>query len=417
MDLPVDVRALLRALEAGGYAAWVVGGCVRDMLMGRTPSDWDVCTDALTGQVAACFPGHAVLPTGEKHGTVTVVLHHQPYEVTTFRTEGAYSDGRHPDTVRFVPGLREDLSRRDFTVNAMAYHPDRGLVDPFGGRADIAAHLVRCVGKPTLRFGEDALRVLRALRFAAVLGFALDAATADAVRALHPRLALVAAERLRAELDKLLCGPAAPDVLLTYPDALVSLLPTDAPDWRARVAALARLPREAALPLRLAALWAGLPAARAQETLARLKYDNRTQRRTLTPLAHWGMPLPSQRPALRRAVRGLGADAVRDLLALRLAFAMGDACAGAAADEAERAAALLQELLASGACCTRAQLAVRGDDLLVMGVPPGPGVGRALDALLDEVIEERLPNARGALLAWLQKTAEKQKSPVRHGGG
>lgn len=198
--IPQDVALILRLLRQAGHLAYVVGGCVRDALLGRTPKDWDICTSATPEEMQRIFSGYHVVETGLKHGTLTVVLHHVPYEVTTFRVEEGYADHRHPDQVRFVHNVREDLARRDFTVNAMAWSPEEGLVDAFGGREDLRAEIIRCVGDPYTRFGEDALRILRALRFASTYAFQIDGDTAAAIHALHPTLCHVAAERIRVEL-------------------------------------------------------------------------------------------------------------------------------------------------------------------------------------------------------------------------
>ena len=209
MKLTLDpgAAALLNALHAAGYAAYAVGGCVRDSLLGRTAHDWDLCTSALPQQVMELFGAERCIPTGLQHGTVTIKYGGQLYETTTFRTEGSYTDGRHPDAVQFVPDVREDLARRDFTINAMAYNEAEGLVDPFGGQKDLQNGLLRAVGEPQQRFTEDALRILRLYRFAARFGFALDAATARAARQLAPHLDCISAERIQEELAKLLAAP------------------------------------------------------------------------------------------------------------------------------------------------------------------------------------------------------------------
>ena len=209
MKLTLDpgAAALLDTLHAAGYAAYAVGGCVRDSLLGRTAHDWDLCTSALPQQVIELFGTEQCIPTGLQHGTVTIKYGGQLYETTTFRTEGSYTDGRHPDAVQFVPDVREDLARRDFTINAMAYNEAEGLVDPFGGQKDLQNGLLRAVGEPQQRFTEDALRILRLYRFAARFGFVLDAATARAARQLAPHLDCISAERIQEELAKLLIAP------------------------------------------------------------------------------------------------------------------------------------------------------------------------------------------------------------------
>ena len=206
--LPEPVAWLLGQLRAAGHDAYIVGGCVRDSLLGRIPGDWDICTAARPEQTQAVFAGQKLILTGLKHGTVAVVLRGKPYEITTFRVDGGYADHRHPDAVRFVPRVEDDLARRDFTVNAMAWAPRRGLVDCFGGRADLAAGVIRCVGNPDARFREDALRMLRAVRFAAKLGCTIQPDTRAAILRNAGRTALVSGERIKGELEKILVSPA-----------------------------------------------------------------------------------------------------------------------------------------------------------------------------------------------------------------
>ena len=224
-SLPDPVYRLLDHLSRAGFSAYVVGGCVRDSLLGLQPHDWDICTSATPDQMKQVFRGFHTVETGLKHGTMTVVVDHKPYEVTTFRVDGNYSDHRHPDSVRFVDNLTQDLARRDFTVNAMAFSPASGLADPFNGQQDLSAGLIRCVGIPEQRFDEDALRVLRALRFASVYDFTIEPATASALRKMSPDLKRVAGERVREELLKLLCGKAAGRILREFPEVLAVIVP------------------------------------------------------------------------------------------------------------------------------------------------------------------------------------------------
>ena len=219
-----EVDAVLARLEDAGHAAYAVGGCVRDLLRGAVPHDWDVTTSARPEEVMALFPGRCI-PTGLPHGTVTVRENHQSIEVTTFRADGPYDDGRHPRSVTFSTRIEDDLARRDFTVNAMALDRRGTLVDVFGGREDLARGVIRCVGEPDRRFGEDALRVMRALRFAACFGFSIGEETARGLRRSAPGLRRIAAERLREEMTKLLCGDGAAAVLLAYPEVIGVFLP------------------------------------------------------------------------------------------------------------------------------------------------------------------------------------------------
>ena len=276
MKLTLDpgAAALLDALHAAGYAAYAVGGCVRDSLLGRTAHDWDLCTSALPQQVMELFGTEQCIPTGLQHGTVTIKYGGQLYETTTFRTEGSYTDGRHPDEVQFVPDVREDLARRDFTINAMAYNEAEGLVDPFGGQADLQNGLLRAVGEPQQRFTEDALRILRLYRFAARFGFALDAATARAARQLAPHLDCISAERIQEELAKLLAAPQ-PGAYLE-PAVLAVVLPELTPEsLTAAKSVVDSCPAgEENLPVRWAALLGALGETDTRRVLKRLRCSN-----------------------------------------------------------------------------------------------------------------------------------------------
>ena len=276
MKLTLDpgAAALLDALHAAGYAAYAVGGCVRDSLLGRTAHDWDLCTSALPQQVMELFGTEQCIPTGLQHGTVTIKYGGQLYETTTFRTEGSYTDGRHPDAVQFVPDVREDLARRDFTINAMAYNAAEGLVDPFGGQKDLQNGLLRAVGEPQQRFTEDALRILRLYRFAARFGFALDAATARAARQLAPHLDCISAERIQEELAKLLAAPQ-PGAYLE-PAVLAVVLPelTPAALEAAKPVVDACPAGEENLPVRWAALLGALGETDTRRVLKRLRCSN-----------------------------------------------------------------------------------------------------------------------------------------------
>ncbi|MDR1713226.1 MAG: CCA tRNA nucleotidyltransferase, partial [Coriobacteriales bacterium] len=229
MDIPAGIRQTLDSLEAAGYEACVVGGCVRDHLLGVVPHDWDIATSATPPQVAEALAGARLIPTGIAHGTWTLLLPDLPVEITSYRADGPYLDNRHPQEVRYAPSLQEDLARRDFTLNAIAYHPQRGFSDPFGGRDDISAQLLRAVGQPQLRLSEDALRIMRALRFAATIGFAIEDQLAQALHEQRQLLANIAVERLSAELIRMLPGANILPVLLEYPDVLAVFIPEIAP--------------------------------------------------------------------------------------------------------------------------------------------------------------------------------------------
>ena len=402
MKLTLDpgAAALLDALHAAGYAAYAVGGCVRDSLLGRTAHDWDLCTSALPQQVMELFGTEQCIPTGLQHGTVTIKYGGQLYETTTFRTEGSYTDGRHPDEVRFVPDVREDLARRDFTINAMAYNAAEGLVDPFGGQKDLQNGLLRAVGEPQQRFTEDALRILRLYRFAARFGFTLDAATARAARQLAPHLDCISAERIQEELAKLLVAPQ-PGAYLE-PAVLAVVLPelTPAALEAAKPVVDACPAGEQALPVRLAALLLSLGEDGIRRTLKRLRCSNALieEAAVLVRETVPGVPV-SLNIYARRLLGKYNLCTVQRIAALGTALQPERAADFAALSE------LAEQLDADGVCCRVSQLAVNGRDLMAAGVPAGPGIRKVLEALLDGVIREEYPNERQALLAAVQQLA------------
>ncbi len=436
MKLTLDpgAAALLDALHAAGYAAYAVGGCVRDSLLGRTAHDWDLCTSALPQQVMELFGAEQCIPTGLQHGTVTIKYGGQLYETTTFRTEGSYTDGRHPDEVQFVPDVREDLARRDFTINAMAYNEAEGLVDPFGGQKDLQNGLLRAVGEPQQRFTEDALRILRLYRFAARFGFALDTATARAARQLAPHLDCISAERIQEELAKLLAAPQ-PGAYLE-PAVLAVVLPelTPAALEAAKPVVDACPAGEKNLPVRWAALLGALGEADTRRVLKRLRCSNACIEETAVLvretagegvcgsflLGHesghsiarptaCGSRVPPQRTVLGETLAHAGEVAIRRLLGRYGLCTVERLCALCAAlhpqnaPDCALAAQRARQLEADGVCCRVSQLAVNGRDLMAAGIPAGPALRRVLEALLDGVIRAEYPNEKPALLTAAQK--------------
>ena len=397
ISFPLDpgAAALLTRLHAAGHAAYAVGGCVRDSLLGQTPHDWDLCTSATPEQVLELFGEAHCIPTGLQHGTVTVKHGGELYEITTFRTEGAYSDGRHPDHVAFVPDVKEDLARRDFTINAMAYNAEEGLIDPFGGQNDLAAGIVRAVGEPQRRFEEDALRILRLYRFAARFRFAIDPATGQAARALCRHLDCVSEERIAEELSRLLAAPA-PGAYLEA-EVLAVIFPeldaAELPESRRILDALE--PGMEHVPVRLAALLCPLGEAGARAALRRLKCSNALTGTVATLVREAAAEMPGAALTLtaRRFLSRYDLATITDLTAL---------CSARHPEQAEAFAALQQEaarLVETNACCRINQLAVNGRDLMDAGVRPGPGLRRVLDTLLEQVLTGQLPNEKAALLA------------------
>ena len=389
---PKYVRAVLTALQSRGHLACLVGGCVRDMLMGVHPHDWDVCTSALPEQVTEIFP-HS-LPIGARHGTVTVLVDKRKVEVTTFRSDGGYSDHRHPDEVSHVGDLTTDLSRRDFTMNAIALPPDGLVVDPFGGVRDIERRLIRSVGDPDRRFEEDALRMFRALRFSAKLGFAIEEETAAAIRRQAPLAAGLSPERVRDEVEKLLLSPR-PERM----DELIAAGLLDAYLLR-RLPDYATLYRLNAAPRKALFRWAVLCELleeqgcirAAEDFLLRLRLDSRTIRCCSDGAAILRLPTPARPVEWKRQLNRYGVEAV--ICAARCR----DALQGGGSYRALRA------VLNSGECFSMKHLAVTGDDLLALGLR-GPALGAMLQFLLDYVME--FPdNSRRELLLTLARDSE-----------
>jgi tRNA nucleotidyltransferase (CCA-adding enzyme) len=438
--IPADALKVIELLESCGFEAWAVGGCVRDALLGKRPHDWDFCTSATPKQMRDCFAGHQIVAVGERHGTLAVRVEDAFYEVTTYRTDGAYLDARHPDTVQFVGDITQDLARRDFTINAMAWHPVRGLFDPFLGQTDLSAGVICCVGQPSARFREDALRVLRALRFSSVLGFSLQNDTKQAVLLEKEGLRQVARERIRQEVDGLLRGEEAPAVLREYLPVFAVFWPQllamqgflqhspyhDRDVLEHSLATLAAVPGEQR-ELRLAALLhdvakpycfaldakgnghffghAEQGAEIARQMLDGLRYDHDTAE-TVVALVRWhDIPLADSERLLRRRVARFGPTLYGQLLWLKQA----DAAAHAPAFAAERVEQVmcqrerLAALLKSTPCLTLGQLAVGGRDVLARGIAPGPVVGVLLNGLLNDVIDGHLPNNRDVLLRELER--------------
>ena len=383
---PKYVRQILFTLQAHGHPAFLVGGCVRDMLMEKRPHDWDICTAALPEEVQAIFPSSR--PTGLRHGTVTVVIGARQVEVTTFRTEGGYADHRHPDRVSFVAELTEDLSRRDFTMNAIALAADGLLADPFGGVADIRERRIRCVGEPGERFEEDALRMLRALRFSAKLGFTLEIRTLLAIQEKAPLAASLSAERVREELEKLLLTDAPETVYPLMDFGLLDAFLCDRPGYPALWKRLRRLPRKALYR------WAGFSVGlmrlgcirSVEDFLHALRLDSRSIRLCSAAEALLRSPLPQTPLEWKKALRTWDAPSVS------CAAAVSDALYGGQSMKALRA------VLRSGECFSLKHLAVTGDDLLALGFR-GKALGDMLNFLLEYVMEFPENNQRDLLLS------------------
>ncbi len=431
-DLPAGVRTVLDRLTEGGFAGYIVGGAVRDRLAGLVPHDYDVCTSALPQQVERLFADCPVIETGIRHGTVTVLAAGEPVEVTTFRTEGAYSDGRRPDCVAFVTDVRDDLARRDFTINAMAWSPAEGLCDPFGGKDDLKRRILRCVGDADARLQEDALRILRALRFAAQRGLAMEPQTAAALHRNRARLEQVSAERIAAELLQLLCGAHAGAVLMEYADIIAQILPEIRPMigfeqhnphhkytvWEHSVRAVEAIRPDPLLRLVMLLHDAGKPdtyfmdeagvghfyghAVRSQElaqqAAQRLRLSHHMEQQLLYLVRHHDTPLGWTARHVRRKLAVHGEETYRALLAIKKADGIGQGTAPQDLTALLRTEQLLEEVLEADSCLSRRDLAVDGHDLLAWGAK-GRAVGYYLSVLLARVLDDPSCNTPAALRA------------------
>ena len=433
LNLPVPVEKAFKQLESCGFCGYLVGGCVRDFLLGTRPTDFDMTTDATPDEIIACFAGHRVVETGIRHGTVTVMIEGMAIEITTHRIEGDYSDSRHPDTVKFTRNLADDLARRDFTINAMAYHPHKGLIDLYGGAVDLKNKIIRGVGDPHQRMAEDALRILRGLRFAAVLGFELEAETGAAIRQNCGQLRHISAERIAAELDKLICGKNAKAIILAETAVLGVVIPELLPaknfdqmnphhcydvltHTAVALETLAPVPR-----LRWAMLFhdlgkpqsftrdgAGvghfkghskLSEAMARDRLTALRISKSTVDQVCLLVKYHDSLIEADKTSVKRWLNRLSEPLFRDLIAIK----RGDNLAQAPQYRdrlvsLQKLEALLDQVIAENACFSLKDLAVNGHDLIALGITGGAEIGRILKQLLEGVIDETYQNEKDVLI-------------------
>lgn len=452
INIPAGAAEILARLQGNGEKAYVVGGCVRDSLLGKAPHDWDICTSALPDEAKKALAGYKIVDTGLKHGTVTVVTEAgEPYEVTTFRVDGQYTDGRRPDSVSFVKSIEEDLARRDFTINAMAWNETAGLVDPFGGQKDLLAFgVLRCVGDPVKRFTEDALRILRAVRFSAQLGFWIHPETSAAMRQEMGRLDMISAERIGSEFKKIACAPHAADAIRANAPVICQIIPELTPllgceqnnryhnsdVFEHTMKAL----ENAEFCQRFPAGWAddytrialffhdfGKPACKttdenghdhfykhapvsaeiAEGIMQRLRFSN-LEIETITQLiANHDIEFVPTRAGARRRLNKFSPEQLRRLLKIRECdnHAHTEAALPRFEEGAAPFAALMEEVLASDeeSAFTLKELAINGRDIIALGIPAGPAVGALLAQALDAVMEEAVPNEKEALLEFVEK--------------
>lgn len=391
ITLPEDVNALLQTLNNGGYEAYIVGGCVRDSILGRIPQDWDITTSALPEQTKALFPH--TFDTGIQHGTITVVLNKTNYEITTYRIDGDYADGRHPDEVSFTSNLEEDLLRRDFTMNAIAYHPVEGFRDPFGGQEDISRSLIRGVGEPAKRFQEDALRMLRCVRFAAQLGFQVDDATYTALQENAALIEKISVERIHEELDKLWKSPFPEKLSLLLSSGLLPHI-DNLLDKRLTALGETLVPQLKAAPISAPLRWTlvlqSFTEAEAKTFCKKLKFDNATAKQIQTYLRHLSQPIPQTPYEVRKLAGILGVEPTENLFILQ--EILQDKAAVQAARE------ILGKVLSDGDCLNLKMLEMNGKALMDAGIPAGKAVGETLGLLLEDVLHQPEHNKREYLL-------------------
>ena len=436
INIPPQVNRAIEILRQNGHTAHVVGGAVRDALMGVEAHDWDIATSALPEETAAAFNDFRVIETGIKHGTITVIIDSASLEITTYRIESGYSDNRHPDSVKFTDLIENDLSRRDFTVNAIAYSPHSGITDPHCGCGDIDKKVIRCVGEPDKRFGEDALRILRALRFSSVLGFEIESKTAESIRRNYRLLANISVERIFVELSKLLCGKDVKRILLDYSEVIFFILPELEPMkgcaqnherhifdvWEHTVEAVSHIKNEPHLRLAMLFHDSGKPHVKttdpngvdhfyshakksreiARNALTRLKVSNKL-RDTVGNLVEYHDFLPDKisKKTYKKYIGKLGINTVTELFDVRKAdiSAQNPKFLQEGLDSNEAGLKILKEIQNENSCLKLSDLAVNGKDLEKSGIPSSPEMGRILNILFDEVLEEKTENSKNALLA------------------
>ena len=442
IKLPNQVSDIINRLDEYGYVAYVVGGCLRDGILGKTPHDWDICTSATPDKVIEIFSDTEVIPTGLQHGTVTIILDHTPYEVTTFRIDGNYSDNRRPDDVKFTTNIIDDLSRRDFTINAMAYNPKTGLIDPFGGRKDIQDGIVRCVGDAKERFGEDALRMLRAIRFAVQLNFNIDYKTKSAIQMLRKNILNISQERITSELNKMVICIGFYMQLLFHRELFALIIPEldkcidfnqnnpyhcytvythiahavgyGMPDLIAKLALLFHdigKPECQVFDENGVAHYYGhakISADIADKRMKAMRYDNDTRNKVVELISYHDAALEATPKHIKKWLNKIGEEQFRRLLNVRSA----DVCAQSSQylvnrlDKIEQVRKCLEEVLSSEQCFQLKDLAVNGKDLMAIGIEPGKRMGDILDQLLDMVIDGEVENEKDKLLKCVKSLKE-----------
>lgn len=393
--IPQTVKTLINILEASSFEAYAVGGCVRDSLMNQIPNDWDICTSALPDRMKQCFKNFRAVETGLKHGTLTVIADGEPYEITTFRKDGEYRDHRHPEQVEFVSDLQTDLSRRDFTVNAMAVHPEKGVVDFYGGIDDLNKKLIRCVGNPDLRFTEDALRIMRGVRFASTLGFSIEEETEKSILKNAHLLKEIAAERIIVELKKTVTGKNAPYIMKKYRAVFAQRIPEmlkySDEKWNVLCDFLGKLPYD--VSLRLSLLYSGIETDEIKNSLKNLKFEKAIQEEVVALKESLNIELSPELPSMCRFLNKLGEERAKKALLLR------ESLYGSQEENFK----CMEQVLFEKICFTLHGLAVNGNDLCELGLKSGREIGETLSFLLEKVMNGEISNEKTALMNEIEK--------------
>lgn len=432
--LPKNVNLIIDILNKNNFEAFIVGGCVRDSIIGLTPHDWDICTSAKPEKIKKCFANFNTFDSGIKHGTISIVIDSEVYEVTTYRIDGTYSDNRRPDSVTFTSDITKDLSRRDFTINAMAYNEQSGLIDPYGGRGDLSDKIIRCVGNPDYRFNEDALRIIRALRFASVYDFLIENETSESISKNADLLKNIAVERISVEFNKLLCGNGAEEILNNYRDVIAVFIPEIKPMfdysqhtkhhnrdlWRHTTFSVKSIDNTPLLRMSMLLHDIGKPKAckrdedgtchfkghpkysaeMAETILRRLKYPTDFIETCITLIKYHDVRFNGSKRQLRHVMSAIGDKNVELLLKIQRAdiMAQSDYKHKEKLEKLNLAFRVYEEILADKDCFTLKQLKINGNDIKQLGVTEGVKIGKILKMLLSLVIEDKLENEKSALL-------------------
>lgn len=381
--VPEAITKVMKIMKENGYESFIVGGCVRDFLMGKTPSDFDITTNATPEQTKKCFLDFKVIETGIKHGTVTVLIDGEPVEITTYRIDGKYTDNRHPESVEFTVNLEDDLSRRDFTVNALAYDGEKRIVDLFSGKEDLKNKIIRCVGEPDKRFLEDGLRILRALRFSSVLDFSIEKDTEESIRKNKNLLNNISRERILSEMTKLLCGVNAKNVLLNFREVFECFIPElkNFVDYERSVMALSRISKRK--EIRFSAFLS--ESEKPEKILKDLKSDNKTSNSVKALVYDLKNEIPDDKISIKKMLSTRDISELLDVLELKLAF-------GEDEKKCERITKIIKEIEENRDCVKIKDLLITGTDIIELGEKKGKRVGEILTILLDSVIEGKIKN-------------------------